>query len=294
MDRLRRRSAGNWTAGALAVVLLGTGASLAGCSVTEPAAAPAPAGPSTSVAPSPELVEAPVRGSLADDQDFLAAMADAPWTDPDAPEPEPGTERVVYAADVPGGHRWAVVVARHEGRWFWTWFTGPRGAEPAEMTYAAGWIPLGPRERLALMDVSATTGPLVVLGEPGLEAEYSPSLDRAPSEELVRDFDPLPMVDGVPLGVVPIPVTLGSGEVQITSSEEQQQPLLTFPGESPSWPAYPTRPVDSGLFTPCLERLGLTEEFEYGLRSDEAGRPPMSSAEEAALEHQIAACLRTG
>lgn len=303
VDRRRRR---RWVAGALAVVLLGTGASFARSAVTEPpAAAPLPATLAVSVAPPPpELAEAPVRGSLADDEEFLAAMADAPWTGPvgpdgqvvdwGAPAPEPGTGRVVYAADVPGGHRWAVVIARFEAEWLWAWFTGVRGAEPAEMTSANGHVSLGGQERLALMDASADTGPLVVLGEPGLTAEYSPSLDRTPSGELVRDFAPLPMVDGVPLGVVGTPVTWTAGEVRITSSVAQPSLYPVFDRRPASWPAYPTGPIDEALVAPCLEQQGLDVETEYGLSWGESEPPPMSSAEEAAREHEIAACFRAG
>ncbi|MCZ2820636.1 hypothetical protein O2V63_09880 [Modestobacter sp. VKM Ac-2977] len=305
VDRRRRRRAGRWVAGALAVVLLGTGASFARSAVTEPAAAPIPAPVTSAVSvappPRPDLAEAPVRGSLADDEEFLAAMAVAPWTGPVGPDgqvvdwggpaPEPGTERVVYAADVPGGHRWAVVLARSDSQWTWTWFTGPRGAEPTEMTPVIGGVPLGTDEPLALMASSAEAGPLVVLGGPGLEAEYSPSLDRAASGELVRDFTPLPIVDGVPQGVVPIPVIWSAGEVRITSSPGQ--PLYpVIDRQPPSWPAYPTGPVDEALAAPCLEQLGLDVETEQGLSWGESARPPMSSAEEAAREHEIAACFR--
>ncbi|MCZ2814072.1 MULTISPECIES: hypothetical protein [unclassified Modestobacter] len=305
LDRHRRRRAGSWATGALAVVLLGTGASLAHSAVTEPPAATATSTPapvtSTYVAPQSELVEAPVRGSLADDEDFLAAMAAAPWTGPvgpdgdvvdwGGPEPEPGTGRVVYAADVPGGHRWAVVVARAGTEWVWTWFTGPRGAEPAEMTPVIGGVPLwtGP---LALMDGSAETSTLVVLGEPGLEAEYSPSLDRTSGGELVRDFDPLPLVDGVPLGVVISPVTWTAGEVQVTSPVGQQSLSPMLSGPLPSWPTFPTGPVDEALVAPCLEQLGLDVQTGSGL-SWEAPEQ-LSSAEEAAREQEIAACFRAG
>ncbi|WP_164702251.1 hypothetical protein [Modestobacter sp. KNN46-3] len=308
LDRHRRRRAGSWAAGALAVVLLGTGASLARSAVTEPAAAPTPAPvTSTYVAPPPELVEGPTRGSLADDEDFLAAMAAAPWTGPVGPDgevvdwglpaPEWGTGRVVYAADVPGGRRWAVVVARYEAEWFLAWFTGARGAEPAEMTVANGYVPLDAQERLALMDASAETGPLVVLGEHGLEAEYSPSLDRTPSGELVRDFDPLPIVDGVPLGVVPSPVIWSAGEVRVTSTSDGRPPILMFSGQPPSWPAYPDGMVDTGVVAPCLEALGLLVEVEQDggfVDYREPQTSPSSSAEQAAREHEIAACFRAG
>ncbi|MCZ2826478.1 MULTISPECIES: hypothetical protein [unclassified Modestobacter] len=302
LDRHRRRRGTGWAAGVLAVVLLVSGASFARTAVTAapPAATPIPAPvTSTYVAPTPGLVEAPVRGSLADDEEFLTAMAGADWTDPTAPDgqlvdwggpsPDPGTQRVVYAADVPGGHRWAVVVARAGTEWVWTWFTGPRGAEPAEMTPVIGGVPLW-ADPLALMDGSAETSTLVVLGEPGLEAEYSPSLDRTSGGELVRDFDPLPLVDGVPLGVVITPVTWNAGEVQVTSPVGQQSLSPMLSGPLPSWPAFPTGPVDEALVAPCLEQLGLDVQTRPGLSWEESEQ--LSSAEEAAREHEIAACFR--
>ncbi|WP_249523873.1 hypothetical protein [Modestobacter marinus] len=314
VDRRRRRRAGRWGAGVLAVVLLGTGASLARSAVTDPStAAPSPSlspAPRTSsyAAPAPTLYDSPVRGSLADDEEFLAAMAATPWTGPAGPDGEIGywggptpdldTSRVVYAADVPGGHRWAVVVARSGTGWAWGWFTGARGAEPAEMTLVFGSMPLGSRERLALIDASAETGTLVVLGEPGLEAEYSPSLDRAPSGELVRDFDPLPMIDGVPVGVVPVPVIWSAGEVRVIVGGVASEPLFPMlDGQPPSWPEYPTGPVDNALVAPCLESLGLRVELQENgayLNYEDPSYSDSSSAELAAREHEIAACFRAG
>ncbi|MCZ2818668.1 hypothetical protein [Modestobacter sp. VKM Ac-2984] len=307
LDRHRRRRRGGWAAGVLAVVLLGSGASLSRSAVTgEPAATPVPV-PSTYVAPTPGLVEAPVRGSLADDEEFLTAMAATDWTDPTGPDgevvdwggpsPDPGTQRVVYAADVPGGHRWAVVVARSGPEWSWAWFNGPRGAEPAEMSLTIGSMPLMPQEQLALMDGSAATSPLVVLGEPGVEAEYSPALERTPGGDLVRVFDPLPMIDGVPLGVVVTPVIWSAGEVRTSNGPEQQPLFPMFAGQPPSWPAYPDGMVDTAVVAPCLESLGLLVEIEENggfLEYEELHTSQPSSAEQAAREHEIAACFRTG
>ncbi|MCZ2839473.1 hypothetical protein [Modestobacter sp. VKM Ac-2985] len=307
LDRHRRRRGAGWGAGVLAVVLLVSGASFARTAVTAAPAAgtPVPA-PITSAyaAPTPGLVEAPVRGSLADDEEFLTAMAGADWTDPTAPDgqlvdwggpsPDPGTQRVVYAADVPGGHRWAVVVARSGPSWMWAWFAGPRGAEPAEMSLTIGSVPLMSQEQLVLMDGSEATGPLVVLGEPGVEAEYSPALERMPGGDLVRGYDLLPMIDGVPLGVVVTPVLWSAGEVR-TSNGSAQQPLFPmFARQPPSWPVYPAGPVDDALVAPCLETIGLLVELEDDgyLSYEDTSYQESSSAELAAREHQIAACFR--
>ncbi|MGY1750787.1 hypothetical protein [Modestobacter sp. SYSU DS0511] len=302
LARGRRRRAVAWCAGAVAVVLLATGASFAGTTAGAPGTDRASR--ASVVTPAPVLYDAPVRGSLADDEEFLAAVAALDWDlavgldgvsyGGDAPAPEPGTQRVVYAGDVPGGHRWVVVIARAGAQWSWAWFTGPRGAEPAELTPAVTSMPITGRERLALMDVSADTGPLLVLAEPGAVAEYSPSLDRAPDGDLVRDFDPLPVVDGVPLGVVTTPITWGAGEVRMSAGELPVHPFTT--GEEPRHLEFPTGPIDGTDLPPCLEQLGVDVHLSPDGHLEGWGDSPpgeLSSAEQAAREEQIAACFRT-
>ncbi|WP_299951708.1 hypothetical protein [uncultured Modestobacter sp.] len=311
VDRHRRRRAGRWVAGALAVVLLGTGASLARSAVAEAPTdratviATATATWAPFVTPPPTLYDVPTRGSLAGDEEFLAAMAETSWTDPTGPDgpvpdwgmpaPVPGTQRVVYAADVPGDQRWAVVIAQSGAEWVYAWFTGPRGGEPAEMTPLISSMPVSGRDRLALLDAPGETGTLVVLAEPGSTAEYSPSLDRAPSGQLVRDHDRLPTVDGVPLDVVPAPLTWTAGLVRVTTPDDGQLPLFpTLARQPTAWPEYPSGEVDPALAAPCLEAIGVTVEFYddgYGLSSGTA-TGEMSSAEEFAHEEAIAACFR--
>lgn len=304
LDSRRRHRAARWVAGALAVVLLGTGASLARSAVAEPPAdrAAAPASWTPFVTPPPALYDVPTRGSLAGDEEFLAAMAEASWSGSDdevptwgAPAPVPGTQRVVYAADLPGDQRWAVVIAQSGAEWAWAWFTGPRGAQPARMTPLLSSLPISGRDRLALLDTPEDAGPLVVLAEPGLTAEYSPSLDRAPDGQLVRDHDPLRTVDGVPVGVVPAPLTWTAGEVRLTTPDGGQLPVSPIMARQPSsWPAYPTGEVDEALVAPCLEALGLPVEFQgdgFGL-SWGSDTGDLSSAEQAAQEERIAACFR--
>ncbi|MGY1857659.1 hypothetical protein [Modestobacter sp. SYSU DS0290] len=302
LARSRRRRSAAWVAGGLAVVLLlAAGASTAGTTTTEPAAA-RPTRSTAPPPPPPELYEAPARGSLADDEAFLAAVAELDWSltaDPAGvviggdPPAVPGTQRVVYAADVPGGHRWAVVLGLVGRQWAWTWFTGPRGASPQELTAAAIAMPVEGWEPLALMDASTDTGPLVVLTEPGVGAEYSPSLDRAPGGELVRDFDPLPMVDGVPLGEVRTPITWGAGEVRLSGRVLPVFPMTT--GEEPAFVDFPTGPIDGTDLPPCLEQLGVDVQLSPDGHLEGWGDSPpdqLSSAEQAAREDQIAACFR--
>ncbi|WP_222195900.1 hypothetical protein [Modestobacter italicus] len=303
VDRRRRRRAAGWVAGALAVVLLATGASLARSTVAEPVAQQEPQLRNVPqfVPDPPMLYEAPVRGSLADDEEFLGAMAVRSWqsapgdaaqvVDYGGPQTVPETHRVVYAADVPGGQRWVVVLGRAGPDWLCTWFTGPRGAEPEEMTVALRGLPLRAQEGLALTDVSAASGPLVVLAASGTEAEYSPSLDRGPDGTLGREYRALPLVDGVPLGIVPTPITWNAGDVRLADGGGPVIPV--YNGQAASWPVWPAGPVDDALAAPCLEQLGLTVDLSNGgLSWGEANRPAMSSAEEAAREAAIAACFR--
>ncbi|WP_369130348.1 hypothetical protein, partial [Modestobacter roseus] len=290
------------------VVLLVAGAALTGTGAGEPPAAARPSrAPAVRpyVAPPPMLYDLPVRGSLADDEDFVAAVAALDWT-PEigldgltyggAGTVEDGTQRVVFAGDVPGGRRWAVVLAQAGREWAWAWFTGPAGARPAQLTPVVTGMTISGQERLALVDVSSTTGPLVVLAEPEVAAEYSPSLDRAPDGALVRDFDPLPMDHGVPTGMVTTPIIWNAGEVRLDGGAGDGMPLHPMTaGQHPTWPAGPTGPVDDALVAPCLEQLGFTVAVQMGgLSWSEDDRPEMSTDEEAAREHEIAACFRGG
>ena len=160
----------------------------------------------------PESYDQPPRGSLADDEGFLADVAALDWSGPEVNgrvwANAASSRRVVYAADVPGGHRWAVVLARSGVQWTWAWFTGPAGADADELTLAVEPDRIERDAVLALMDVAGPAAPLVVLGRPGDGAEYSPGPRRAPA--------PLPEVDGVPLGEVPPPAGRGTEAVVVT------------------------------------------------------------------------------
>ena len=300
LNHRRRLRGGRWVAGAVAVVVLGTGAALARptevASLAE--AAPAPTWPGT---PPPEVYEQPPRGSLADDPEFLAGVAALTWSSPvdgtgNAWPIEAGSRRVVYAADVPGGHRWAVVMARWHHTWAVSWFAGPSGAAPEQLTEAhppAGW---STSEPVALMDVSAVSSPLVVIAEPGATFEYSPSLDRAPDGTLVRDFQPLPVVDGVPFGMVPTPVTWDAGQLdQLRGANRSQVSGLQSTGEAPwnSWWQHLEDQPDEAVLAACLTAHGFTvETFEdaTGVAYSDPRTMDLSSAESAAREQEAAGC----
>jgi hypothetical protein len=135
-----------------------------------------------------DLAGLPTRGALAGDRAFLAGLARQPWETgaltggraPVAPVvPEPGTARVLFAGDVPGG-RWALLAARRQQVQrpdasaedpLVAWFTGPVGAAPGDMALATAPTPLVPGRSPALVD--PRSGALVVVGAPGDVVEVS-------------------------------------------------------------------------------------------------------------------------
>jgi len=289
-----------WAAAALVVALFAGGASLTRSAVAEPAAQDATATPRRDPVP-PALYEEPVRGSLADDEEFLAAMEARTWSialgyTGATLDPEPGTRRVVFAADVPGGHRWAVVLARSGVQWLVAWFAGPRGAEPRQMTEAAPPMPFLGSQPMALMDVSAVTGPLVVLAAPGRDAEYSPSLDRAPDGGLVRDFRPVPVVDGVPMGQVTMPITWGAEELRVLLDGADRGTATVLSTGVPPWAqqtAFGPGPVDDTVLGACLTGVGFDVTVSAGGQGVSWENPSagqLSSAEQAVVDRQVDQC----
>ncbi|MFQ1002918.1 hypothetical protein [Modestobacter sp. SSW1-42] len=305
VNRSRRLRAARWVAAAVAVVVLGTAGTLARpeAAPAVQAAQPTPAGP-----PPPEVYEQPPRGSLADDPGFLAGVAALRWSPPASGSGfsrsfDGDSRRVVYAADVPGGHRWAVVMARNGSSWVVNWFAGPRGARPAEMTEAYGPTGWSRSLPLALMDVSAATGPLVVLADPGVGVEYSATLDRAPDGSLVRDFVELPEVDGVRSGLVRTPVSYGPDTapelVQVRNGV--RTPLgITLTTGTPLWAptAYPDDPPDPSDIAECLTANGFTVQAappSAGVYYEDPRTGDLSSEEQAERDRAGQDCfLGTG
>jgi hypothetical protein len=303
VDRRRRQRGARWVAAAAAVVVLGGGAVLArptdvpAAAETVPVAEAVPA-----TAPPPAMYEQPPRGSLADDAGLLAQAAALPWSkvvDPGSGimrPAEPDTRRVVYAADVPGGHRWVVVMARWEDRWAVNWFAGPSGADPARLTEAYAPVPWSEFAPLALMDASAELSPLLVLGEPGTSADYSPSRDRASDGQLVRDFEPLPELDGVLLGTVPTPVTWDAGELHEVRGRNRGRVLEVLVTGGAPWSSWYTGVdglPDDAVLGPCLTALGLPVDDGPGrhdLSWTDIGRDDLASVEAAARDEAVATC----
>jgi hypothetical protein len=318
LDRRRRQRVGRGTAAVVAVLVLGAAATLARPADVTPAAAPelpadvtsagaAPDAvvratpPARTTAAPPALYEQPARGSLAGDAGFLAGVAALPWSAPMDPntgntwEIEPDSRRVVYAADVPGGHRWAVVLARWRQQWAANWFAGPAGASPAELTEADAPTTFSPTEPLALMDVSAPTAPLLVLTGPGVTAEWSSSLDRAADGSLVRDFDPLPVVDGAMLGEVATPVGWNAGELfGVQEGIRSQVYVLRFTGTAAWDSVYASSgPPDDALFAACLSAHGFSVQDPpetSGVSWSDPREQQLTSVEAAARLQEAMAC----
>ncbi|MCZ2829268.1 hypothetical protein O2W14_10535 [Modestobacter sp. VKM Ac-2986] len=159
----------------------------------------------------PSLYDVPTRGSLAGDAAFVAGVQAIEWASPPNAalgvlSPPADTRRVLFAGDVPGGHRWALVMGRVGDELRTAWFAGRTGSPPGRLTLWLGTGEARPDVPIALQDAGAATGPLVVVGMPGDRVEYSPGQDRDAAGRLVRSYAELPVVDGVSLGEVSTPL----------------------------------------------------------------------------------------
>ena len=205
--RRRRRQAS--AALAVAVVVL---AAVAGRPAEPPRGTPVQVVTEVVAAdPRPSLYDVPTRGSLAGDAAFVAGVAAIDWAGPanaalSELSPPASTRRVLFAGDVPGGHRWALVMGRIGDRYRTAWFAGRTGAPPGQLALWLGIDDAAPDVPLTLQDAGAPTGPLVVVGMPGDRVEYSPGQDRGADGRLARSYTELPVVDGVSLGEVTTPL----------------------------------------------------------------------------------------
>ena len=303
VNRRRRLHAGRWVAAAVAVLVLGAAATLA------PPADPVARAPVTAaqVPPPPALYDQAPRGSLADDPQFLTGVAALPWS----PLPtsigshrllDPGSTRVVYAADVPGGRRWAVVLARSGALWLVDWFAGPAGAGPEQLTEASPPALFSLSEPLALLDLSADTGPLVVLAAEGAEVEYSATLDRGDDGTLGREFQPLRPVDGVPLGLVTTPITYDpqtSAIIDLVQDGVRHEVHQVLATGTPPWAradADPGRP-DPAAAAACLTAAGFVVQAappSAGLYYQDPRSGQLSSLEQADRDRTSRDCLAAG
>jgi RNA polymerase sigma-70 factor (sigma-E family) len=219
LSRRQRRTRAAWAGGAVLLAVL-AGAVPA----VLPDAGPVPGRVATDPDPTPQaapaLSDLPTRGSLAGDDGFVAGVAALEWSAPlglngAGLTPPAGTRQVLFAGDLPGGRRWALVVGSDEGQGVAAWFGGPAGAAPAELTA------LAPPERFtrgAIASLLDTTGPapvLVVVAEPGDRVRWSPGTVRLPDGSTGHAWTDLTGSDGVLVAEVAAPSVAGSGTIEL-------------------------------------------------------------------------------
>ncbi|MGY1615994.1 hypothetical protein ACI797_04560 [Geodermatophilus sp. SYSU D00691] len=197
---VRRRPRGGLLGAALALLLVFAAVRLT-------AAEPGPPTPPETAGTG--LLDLPTRGSLAGDDGWLAALTAAR-----ALADLPPDRHVAYAGDA-AGVRLALVLAGAPSRPTAVWLTGPAGSGPDGMVLAAGPVPVGPREPLALWDVprgAGRGGLLLVVALPGDQVELLTGrvVDAAGQETRLRTT--LPLHDGVAVATAEPPAAPADGD----------------------------------------------------------------------------------
>lgn len=173
---------------------------VAACAAVVVAVVPAVtgAGPSPSMgvaAPGdPELLQAPSRGSLADDAAFLAAIADAPWE-----HAAPERRHVAFAGDVPGG-RWALVLGERQGAVVGQWFTGPAGAAVDQLLPDNYGPAVSDGSTFTRVEPTSPAATFVVVAPPGQTVEISPRAVVAADGTVTRSYTAASPGNGVAVG----------------------------------------------------------------------------------------------
>jgi hypothetical protein len=170
------------------------------------------------------LYDVPTRGSLARDDSWVAGVAALDWgADEAGPDglsvTIPGADRhVVFAGEVPGG-RTALVLGRTGRVLFAMWFTGPKGAHPAQMAPANKPYTVYDGYPQALWDVPSTgEGVLVAIGQPEDSLTYMTGMDISEDGHFREVWQPLPTENGVAVTTMPWgPTGYGSARVRAGS-----------------------------------------------------------------------------
>ncbi|GAB3307319.1 hypothetical protein GCM10027451_15420 [Geodermatophilus aquaeductus] len=269
LSRRQRRTRVAWAAGAVAVALLG-----AAVPAVLPDAGPVAGQVATEPTAQARVYDAPTRGSLADDADFVAGVAAVEWSAPLGVmgaelHPPASTRRVLFAGDLPGGRRWALVMGEAEGQLVSAWFGGPAGAAAGELRMLAPPERGGGDQPVALLETAAAGTLLVVVGRPGDTARYSSGTLRFDDGAVGRVWTDLPGADGVLAAEVDPPVYDGAELVDVAGDGAPQVTLRDVPRTdgSASRPALPlawvrvsatTDPVLRDALTGCLLPYGFT------------------------------------
>lgn len=268
--RSQRRTQALTLVAAAAVVALVTGATnlLAGPRTGSQDAAEAPGRTAE-----PTILERPTRGSLADDAEWLSGVRRLDWQIPtelfgEIPDPPANERHVAFAGDVPGG-RVALVVGEQDGRVGAAWFTGPTGADPAEMELAVSPSPVPRHGPLALWQsatLHARDGVLVLVTEPGDAVDLAAPPVVASNGEETRARVDLPVVDGVVATRVEGAWSMGR-ELRVRDAGAVPRvvgPALSFPGQASPPTAREAAPPDQvvvdDLVAEVLADYDLTAE----------------------------------
>ncbi|MQA36116.1 hypothetical protein [Modestobacter roseus] len=261
-----------------------------------------------------DVLSGPTRGSLAADTAFVEDVRRLTWTeadDPDAPtaevDPPLASRRVVFAGEVAGA-RWALVAGtdpEREDRVAAAWFTGPAGAEAAQLQPTSLLSGTDAASPVALSD--AGTGALVVVAAPGDEISLSRRPEVHADGAVSRSFDPVDAPNGVATVVLPpaagtydealrYRVTRDGAEVttampsthrSVGASAADDVPVTWLRGEPGD-----RGPVLTGAIDHVLEITGLpAEELEFTVVW--RGDVPASTADTARVD-LLAATLPSG
>ncbi len=252
----------------------------------------------------PGLYDLPTRGSLAGDDGFVTGVAALAWSAPLGLEgavlsPPAATRRVLFAGDLPGGRRWALVMGEDQGQLVSAWFGGPAGAPPGELTLLAPPQRGGQDQPTALLDTTGPAPVLVVVSRPGDTARYSPGSVPVGNGGVERAWTDLPEADGVLVAEVPAPVYLGMDTVDVRRDGVTQTTVRPVPlTDASAPPAVDPRATVAGALATAdpgvRERLAaclLPQGFVLTVRPDggyEYGYPVLEgggSDEEVATAH---------
>ncbi len=311
LSRRQRRTRAAWAGGAVVLAVLA-----GSVPAVLPDAGPVPgqtAEDRMQQAAPPALTDLPARGSLAGDEEFLAGVAAIEWSAPLGLNgaqltPAASSRQVLFAGDLPGGRRWALVVGEDAGQGVSAWFGGPAGAAPADLTLLAPPERFSPDEPLALLDGTGAAPLLVVAGRPGDTARYSSGSIRFDDGSIDRLWTDLPGGDGVFVAEVDPPVYDGADVVDVAAPGRTTL-LRGVPRTdgSPSRPALPvawvqvsatTDPALRDRLTDCLPPEGSTVhhgdgDVRYGYPDQPGRRSDVELAQsQSGYDAVLTECLR--
>jgi hypothetical protein len=180
-------------------------------------------------APVPSHLDLPTRGSLADDEEWLADVRTLSWLpegfesyppEVELHDPAVDDRTVAFAGDVPGGRVALVVARRANNALLQAWFTGPVGASPGQMRLASTPTDASPQQPLALVsapDPDTDDAVVVLVSQPGDEAEVLTGREVTAAGEVRELWEPMQLDEGAGGVALGHPMVMPPGlEVRIT------------------------------------------------------------------------------